>query len=264
MPHGLPTLVVSIVCLIAQLGLASSAAATPADSYFCADAGTDTPLDLDQLPDADVTIYHKFLPSPNYTLSDIKASLKIYSGDARALPLTKVEWKDPEGLTARCRPVEGGCVIHNDYSTVGTLLASTHEFNISGEGRLPGTYTAIASYCTSQYGTACIGSWAEIFRDNFYISGTSTTYTISGNATAAGAALSYVDGATKTVTADGTGNYTVTVPSGWSGTVTPAKIGYTFSPVSRSYSNVLSNRTAQDYTATTSVIYRIYLPLALK
>lgn len=104
-----------------------------------------------------------------------------------------------------------------------------------------------------------------MFRDNFYIiSGTSTTYTISGNATVAGAALRYVDGAAKTVTADGIGNYTVTVSSGWSGTVTPAKLGYTFSPVSRSYSNVLSNQTAQNYSATTSVIYRIYLPFTLK
>lgn len=157
MLQGLLTRFVSIFCLIAQLGLASSAAAMPADPCFHADAATHTLLHLDQLPDGDVTIYHRFVPSPNYTLSDIKASLRIYSGDARALPLTKVEWKDPKGLTAPCRPVEGGCVIRNEYSTVGTLLASTHEFNISGEGRIPGTYTAIASYCTSQYGNACTG-----------------------------------------------------------------------------------------------------------
>ena len=37
---------------------------------------------------------------------------------------------------------------------------------------------------------------------------------------------------------------------GWSGTVTPTKAGHTFSPASRSYSNVSGNQTGQDYTGT--------------
>lgn len=76
------------------------------------------------------------------------------------------------------------------------------------------------------------------------------TYVISGNAGVAGATMSYVDGTPKTVTADGSGNYSITVPSGWSGTVTPSKASYSFSPANRSYSNVTANQTAQNYTAT--------------
>ncbi|HEU0291504.1 MAG TPA: S8 family serine peptidase, partial [Anaerolineales bacterium] len=75
--------------------------------------------------------------------------------------------------------------------------------------------------------------------------------TISGNAGVAGATLSYVDGTPKTVTADGNGNYSITVPSAWSGVVTPS-LGacYPFSPIHRSYSNIVTDQTAQDYTYT--------------
>ena len=39
---------------------------------------------------------------------------------------------------------------------------------------------------------------------------------------------------------------------GWTGTVTPALSGYTFTPVSRSYSTVAADQTAQDYVASSS------------
>ena len=74
--------------------------------------------------------------------------------------------------------------------------------------------------------------------------------TISGNAGVAGATLSYTDGTPKTATADGSGNYSFTVSPGWTGSVTPSKTGYSFSPASRPYSNVRANQSAQNYTAT--------------
>jgi hypothetical protein len=76
--------------------------------------------------------------------------------------------------------------------------------------------------------------------------------TVSGNAGVAGATLTYADGTTKTVSADGSGNYSISVPSGWSGTVTPSKPSYTFSPASRMYSNVTTSLSGQNYTATLS------------
>src|SRR5439155_1438899 len=47
------------------------------------------------------------------------------------------------------------------------------------------------------------------------------------------------------------GNYAITVPSGWSGTVTPS-LGscYPFNPVNRSYNNLTADQTAQDYSYT--------------
>jgi hypothetical protein len=76
-----------------------------------------------------------------------------------------------------------------------------------------------------------------------------SSYTISGNAGVAAATLSYTDGTAKTATADNAGLYTFTVPSGWTGTVTPSLAGYTFTPASKSYTNLLADQTGQDYTA---------------
>jgi hypothetical protein len=78
---------------------------------------------------------------------------------------------------------------------------------------------------------------------------TRITPSISGTAGVAGAVLNYDDGGPKTWTADGTGAYSFMVPYGWSGTVIPSKSGYTFTPDQTDYSDVTSNRTAQNYTA---------------
>src|SRR6185503_2755351 len=78
---------------------------------------------------------------------------------------------------------------------------------------------------------------------------TSCIVTISGNAGIAGATLSYVNGTPQTVTADGSGNYSITVPYGWSGTVTPARTGFSFVPTSQTYSNVAANQSNQNYLA---------------
>jgi hypothetical protein len=45
------------------------------------------------------------------------------------------------------------------------------------------------------------------------------------------------------------GDYSVTVDCGWSGTVTPVLFGYIFSPENISYSGVTSDQTEQDYIA---------------
>ena len=72
---------------------------------------------------------------------------------------------------------------------------------------------------------------------------------ISGNVGVAGATLSYTDGTPKTATSDASGNYSITVSSGWSGGLTPSRAGFTFLPGSRTYSNVTTNLTNQNFTA---------------
>lgn len=76
------------------------------------------------------------------------------------------------------------------------------------------------------------------------------TVVISGNAGVSGATLSFVDGIQKSVIASADGSYALAVASGWSGTVTPAKTGYSFSPASRNYGGITTNQTAQNYSAT--------------
>ena len=200
---------------------------------------------------------YEFLPGPNYTQSDMKALLKI-SSDMQGLPALRIAWQNPDGTPTNCAPLGGACVTNYEYSDNGYVISSTSEFYIAGQQRPTGTYTAIVFDCTYTMNNICI-SWEEMFRANFTISDGSTTYTISGNAGVPGATLSYVDGVARTAAADGSGNYTITIPSGWSGTLTPSKAGYTFSPESRSFTNVLGNQTDQDFTATDG-LKRIYLP----
>ncbi len=74
-------------------------------------------------------------------------------------------------------------------------------------------------------------------------------YSISGNTGAGGVVLSYTYGTSKTVISQADGSYSFQVPPGWSGTVTPSKSGYIFSPTNRTYTNVTGNQTGQDYMA---------------
>ena len=83
---------------------------------------------------------------------------------------------------------------------------------------------------------------------------TANTRTISGSVKNAsgegieGVTITFSNGGSASTT-DASGNYSYSVNYGWSGTVTPSKTGYTFSPSVRSYTNVTSDQTRQDYTA---------------
>ena len=71
---------------------------------------------------------------------------------------------------------------------------------------------------------------------------------ISGNTSVDSVTLSWHDGTDKSVVSDKNGNYSIMVSKNWSGTITPSKSGYTFSPSSRSYSNLNSDKANQDFT----------------
>jgi hypothetical protein len=77
-----------------------------------------------------------------------------------------------------------------------------------------------------------------------------TTVTISGNAGIGDATLSFVDNGPKTVKAASDGTYSLTVPYNWSGTITPSKTGYSFTPFNYPYTNITVGQTNQNYTAT--------------
>jgi hypothetical protein len=121
----------------------------------------------------------------------------------------------------------------NYYFTVvsrwnGTVTPSKIGYNFTPANR---TYTDIREDQSGQDYSAAI-----------------KTYTISGNAGIAGAAISYTGGSS-TATANGNGNYSFTVPHGWSGKVTPSLTGYVFLPAEKSYTNVTANHPAQNYKA---------------
>ena len=87
---------------------------------------------------------------------------------------------------------------------------------------------------------------------------TAITFTISGYVrTSGGTGISGVvmGGLPSSPSTDSNGYYSSTVSYGWSGTVTPSKSGYSFSPPSTTYSSVTSNQN-QNYTGTKIVIKR--------
>jgi hypothetical protein len=90
------------------------------------------------------------------------------------------------------------------------------------------------------------------------------TVTISGNVGIGAATLSFNDNGPKNVTAASNGTYSLTVSYNWSGTVTPSKTGYAFSPFNHNYINLTVGQTRQNYTATLTNTYRIYLPLVIR
>src|SRR5205085_1515683 len=59
-----------------------------------------------------------------------------------------------------------------------------------------------------------------------------------------------VTGGATRATTNATGNYVLQVPFGFSGTVAPSFSNYTFSPLSRAYSNLIVNLAGEDYTGT--------------
>jgi hypothetical protein len=65
----------------------------------------------------------------------------------------------------------------------------------------------------------------------------------------ASALLNYDTGTPQSVTADGSGDYILTVPEGWTGTVTPFHTGNSFVPVWHSYTNLTDLQINQDFTA---------------
>ena len=130
------------------------------------------------------------------------------------------------------------------FRTGGSPTA-TYNFSVTVPDQSAGTLTFVLDAVDSSNNQSTDSNLAAYNYDL-----TLQTFTISGNAGVASATLSYTDGTSKTATADGSGNYSFTVSNNWSGTVTPSKSGYSFSPTSRSYSNVTSNQTGQNYTGT--------------
>lgn len=105
-----------------------------------------------------------FIPSPNYTLSDSKATLHTFGYTAPPYP-ARVDWLDPNGaLVAYCASSGCGASYDQQVATNGILVWRDFYFYIAGQGRAPGTYTAIAYFSPADGGM-------EVFRQSFTISG---------------------------------------------------------------------------------------------
>jgi hypothetical protein len=198
---------------------------------------------------------YKFIPDPNYAVTDDEALLEIQNW-GYDFARQYVKWLDPDGHVVSCG---GFCAVNFDYAPNGAIISSEWEFNIAEKNRAPGTYTAVVYSCTALMGDPCQALY-ELFRAQFTIGGEG--YSITGNAGTGSVVLSYLDGTVKTVTADGDGDYAIFVPTGWSGTVTPYLAGKMFIPANRAYTSLAADQTAQDYTAADARY--IMIPLVIR
>ncbi|MGB8225949.1 MAG: hypothetical protein WCE45_03640, partial [Sedimentisphaerales bacterium] len=108
-------------------------------------------------------------------------------------------------------------------------------------------FTHLAAGVSPSNGTA--GVEAALRALISYLDSQLIQYTISGTVTAGGSPLAGVTmcGLPDNPVTNSSGVYTAQVGGGWSGTVTPLKSGYAFTQ--KTYSNVIANQSAQDYTA---------------
>ena len=161
-------------------------------------------------------------PGQDYTAAAITYTVSGNAGVA-GVSLTYVDGTEKTVTSA----AGGDYSFSVSYDWSGTVTPAKTGFTFDPANR---NYTHITSNQTAQnYAAEAI------------------TYTISGNAGTAGASLTYVDGTEKTITADASGDYSLNVSYNWSGTITPAKPGFAFNPVSRTYNNVRSSQSNQDY-----------------
>lgn len=144
------------------------------------------------------------------------------------------------GSTWNYSVIGASCTQTNWLVSGGTILSSSNttvtiQWNVLSTN---GTIQASCSGCSpepaSRYGS-------------LNVTITAPTITISGRITnSSGQGISGVSiGGTTT---NSTGNYSITVSAGYSGTLTPILNAHAFSPTSRSYSSITTNQINQDYS----------------
>ena len=146
-------------------------------------------------------------------------------------PVAGVAFAATGGSTCTSSNASGGyaCTVPQGWS--GTVTPSLSGYAFSPASR---SYTSVAASQSAQDFIA------------------TALYQIGGAVTVSGSPLSGValSGAGATCTSsDASGQYTCTILSGWSGTITPSLGGYTFTPISHNYVDVISNLTGQDFAA---------------
>lgn len=143
--------------------------------------------------------------------------------------------------------VPGAVLAYTEGTAMTATADATGAYSFTVPDDWSGTVTpSLAGHAFTPPSRTYAHVLAELTAQDF--TAVAVTLTISGNAGVAGAVLAYTDGTARTAVADASGSYTLTVPYNWSGTVTPSSAGSTFSPASRTYTNVQANLAAENYT----------------
>ena len=142
-------------------------------------------------------------------------------------------------------------VLYYTDGTAKSAVANEYgDYAVTVSGGWSGTITPeLLGYAFTPANIELTNVTSDQFNQDF-TTNTVAVYSISGNAGVANAILKYNNGLIKYDTADGSGDYSILVAEGWTGSVVPELTGYTFAPDSNTYTSIAGNQTDQNYTAT--------------
>ena len=163
----------------------------------------------------------------NYTATLLKRAISgTVTSDGK--PLEGVSVSADKGGGSGLTDDEGRYEVSVDYGWSGTVTPDKEGYTFKPVKKVYGRVTRVQT--------------------NQAFAATLLTFTISGVITVADTPIKGVlmsaEGAGSDVT-DAEGKYSVTVPYGWSGTVTPTKEGYIWEPPSKTYTNVTHDITEE-------------------
>lgn len=132
--------------------------------------------------------------------------------------------------------VTGVYTVKVPYNWAGTIVASKAHYNFTPANYSLGPQTVSS---TNKNFTATA--------ERFNLTGTVYYGPVGNGVGLEGVSLSYMDGGvTRSVMTDAFGEYTLNLPYGWSGDITPSKSGHAFIPTKLTVSSVLGDGTLAD------------------
>ncbi|MCK5838968.1 MAG: PKD domain-containing protein, partial [Bacteroidales bacterium] len=171
------------------------------------------------------------IENQDYTASSGSLSISGFVSE-NAIPLSGVVIHFSNGIDSVITDINGTYAQTVPYGWSGTTTPGKEGYSFSPSSK---NYANITADHPNQDFTATLNMYS--------ISGTVT----DGTDPLLNVKISFSNNIDSVYT-DVSGNYSQSVPYDWSGSTTPSMDGYTFIPVSRSYSNVTSGQTNQDFT----------------
>ena len=180
---------------------------------------------------------------------DVWVNVSIVNYQTYAVVLRwKITWYRPDGTVKfTWQEGSGSSISANCHSSA---CFNHYEFCLDDYEVIPGSWRVLLEVTENPTVGGSTG-WQAVVDTTFLVA--VNTRTISGYVkTGSGSPISSVvmNGLPNTPSTDINGFYSDTVNNAWSGTVTPNKTGYSFTPPSKPYSSVTSNKYNQDYTGT--------------
>ncbi len=150
---------------------------------------------------------------------------------------------DETGFSIKRRT--GGAGLFTEIATVVPNVRSFSDFNV-----IPGTQYDYQVAAYNQFGESAPSNTAGINTPApVLVAGSVYTFDGVSNVPLAGVTIAF-SGGPSPVTTDAAGNYTASVPVGWTGSITPSLATYAFTPASISIATALTaNLTGQNFLA---------------